>query len=217
MGAVFSVDSFAIAQYVLCGRHLASCCAGHCAVRLPDSVAAGAGPDGPDCSRPYTLGLHDHGLLYSAATDTGIDKDFADELIRRSGCKVNVSLMSRARIWQLIESGALDFSLGHHQSGAGQVCRLRLVLQQQVLPAGAQGCRHHPPGRCQPQRTLPAGRIRSFRYSANANRMVDQLSAANRVSQAGGLEPLYDALLLNHPGHDYGTLRLPGGRGKAHP
>jgi polar amino acid transport system substrate-binding protein len=75
-------------------------------VSLPASRA-----DGPDCSRPYTLALHDHGLLYSAATDTGIDKDFADELIRRSGCKVNVSLMSRARIWQLIESGALDFSL----------------------------------------------------------------------------------------------------------
>ena len=66
---------------------------------------------GPDCSRPFTLGLHDHGLLYSLDTDTGIDKDFADELIRRSGCQIKVSLMSRARIWKLIESGALDFSL----------------------------------------------------------------------------------------------------------
>ena len=66
---------------------------------------------GPDCSRPFTLGLHDHGLLYSLDTDTGIDKDFADELIRRSGCQIRVSLMSRARIWKLIESGALDFSL----------------------------------------------------------------------------------------------------------
>src|SRR5471032_462984 len=65
----------------------------------------------PDCSRTFTLALHDHGLLYSAETNSGIDKDFADELIRRSGCKVSVSLMSRARIWQLIESGALDFSL----------------------------------------------------------------------------------------------------------
>ncbi len=64
-----------------------------------------------DCSRTYTLALHDHGLLYSAETGTGIDKDVADELIRRSGCKVVVSLMPRARIWQLIESGALDFSL----------------------------------------------------------------------------------------------------------
>ena len=65
----------------------------------------------PDCSRTYTLAFHDHGLLYSAETNTGIDKDVADELIRRSGCKVTVSLMPRARIWQLIESGALDFSL----------------------------------------------------------------------------------------------------------
>ena len=66
---------------------------------------------GPDCSRPYTLALHDHGLLYSAETGTGIDKDVSDELIRRSGCKVTATLMARARIWQLIESGALDFSL----------------------------------------------------------------------------------------------------------
>ena len=64
----------------------------------------------PDCARPYTLALHDHGLLYSADTDSGIDKDVSDELIRRSGCKVTVSLMPRARIWQLIESGALELS-----------------------------------------------------------------------------------------------------------
>eukprot|EP01036_Dinobryon_divergens_P007957 gene7957-10624_t len=67
--------------------------------------------DPPDCSRPLTLALHDHGLLFSAQTGEGIDKDVADELIRRSGCKVNVSLMPRARIWQLIEAGGLDFSL----------------------------------------------------------------------------------------------------------
>ena len=29
--------------------------------------------DLPDCSRPLTLGLHEHGLLYSSDTDTGID------------------------------------------------------------------------------------------------------------------------------------------------
>jgi polar amino acid transport system substrate-binding protein len=37
-----------------------------------------------------TLALHDHGLLYSSETGEGIDKDIADELIRRSGCKINV-------------------------------------------------------------------------------------------------------------------------------
>ena len=67
--------------------------------------------DKPDCDRPLSLALHDHGLLYSGQTGEGIDKDVADELIRRSGCKVSVTVMPRARIWQLIESGGLDFSL----------------------------------------------------------------------------------------------------------
>src|SRR5450830_1710942 len=92
-----------IGNALSCGLLFSACMLGNATVA---TAAAG-----PDCSRPYTLALHDHGLLYSADTDTGIDKDFAEELIRRSGCKVGVSLMSRARIWQLIESGALDFSL----------------------------------------------------------------------------------------------------------
>jgi polar amino acid transport system substrate-binding protein len=89
----------AVIRHTLGGLLLVMSCLGR-------AVAAG-----PDCSRPFTLALHDHGLLYSADTDTGIDRDFAEELIRRSGCKISVSVMSRARIWQLIESGALDFSL----------------------------------------------------------------------------------------------------------
>jgi polar amino acid transport system substrate-binding protein len=40
---------------------------------------------GPDCSRPFTLGFHDHGLLYSLDTDSGIDKDFAGVAVARSG------------------------------------------------------------------------------------------------------------------------------------
>jgi polar amino acid transport system substrate-binding protein len=39
------------------------------------------------------------------------------------------------------------------------------------------------------------GVIRSFRYSESANRLVEQLSAANRLSRANGQAPLYQALL----------------------
>lgn len=149
-----------------------------------------------DPSRTYTLALHDHGLLYSADSDSGIDKDVADELIRRSGCSVTVSLMPRARIWQLIESGALDFSL----SGITNEDRDRfagfawyfsdkyylLVRNDSGVRAlsdfGSQG-------------SLQLGVIRGFRYSPSANRLVDELQQANRVSQAGGLDPLYQALL----------------------
>ncbi|WDZ98435.1 transporter substrate-binding domain-containing protein [Herbaspirillum sp. WKF16] len=153
---------------------------------------------GPDCSRPYTLALHDHGLLYSAPTDTGIDKDFADELIRRSGCKVNVSLMSRARIWQLIESGALDFSLsGISNREREQFASFAwyfsnkyylLVRKDSGITRLEDFARNE---------RFQLGVIRSFRYSDNANRLVDRLASSNRVSLAGGLEPLYEALLLN--------------------
>ena len=43
---------------------------------------------------------------------------------------------------------------------------------------------------------LQLGVIRSFRYSESANGLVDKLQNANRVSQAGGLAPLYQILML---------------------
>ncbi|SDY82469.1 amino acid ABC transporter substrate-binding protein, PAAT family [Collimonas sp. OK242] len=159
---------------------------------LGSAVAAG-----PDCSRPFTLALHDHGLLYSVDTDTGIDKDFADELIRRSGCKVNVSLMSRDRIWQLIESGALDFSL----SGIANAERNRFAgfawyftNKYYLLVRKDAGMRKL--SDFEHSDRFQLGVIRSFRYSESANRLVDQLTAASRVSQANGLAPLYQTLLL---------------------
>ena len=156
---------------------------------------AGLALAGPDCARPRTLALHDHGLLYSADTGSGIDKDFADELIRRSGCKVTVSVMPRARIWQLIESGALDFSL----SGIANPERDKfaafawyfsnpyyLLVRQDAKVRQLADFADNP--------ELRLGVIRSFRYSATANRFVDQLYGAGRVSYASGLAPLYEIL-----------------------
>ena len=169
-----------------------------CSVVLMMLASGAADAAGPDCSRPYTLALHDHGLLYSADTDTGIDKDFADELIRRSGCKVGVSLMSRARIWQLIESGALDFSL----SGIASPERRRFASfawyfsnKYYLLVRKDTGMQQL--AEFEGSEKFRLGVIRSFRYSESANRFVDKLSVANRVTQAGGLDPLYQALLAN--------------------
>ena len=160
---------------------------------LGSAIAAG-----PDCSRTFTLALHDHGLLYSADTDTGIDKDFADELMRRSGCKISVSLMSRDRIWQLIESGALDFSL----SGIANEERKRFASFAWYFSNKYYLLVRKDAGMSQltdVERSdrFQLGVIRAFRYSQSANRLVDQLTAANRISKAGGLAPLYQALLLN--------------------
>jgi len=150
----------------------------------------------PDCTRSFTLALHDHGLLYSSQTGQGIDKDFAEELIRRSGCKVSVTVMPRARIWQLIESGALDFSL----SGISNEARERFAgfawyfsNKYYLLARSDAGVRQLADFENNP--ALRLGVIRSFRYSATANRLVDRLVAANRVDHATHLDPLYQVLL----------------------
>jgi polar amino acid transport system substrate-binding protein len=157
-----------------------------------------AAADKPECSRPMSLALHDHGLLYASQTGEGIDKDMADELARRSGCRFNVTVMPRARIWQLIESGALDFSL----SGITNEARDRyaafawyfsnpyyLLLRKD---AGVQRLADFEGGTA-----LKLGVIRSFRYGPTANRLVDSLDAAGRVSYSTGLDPLCQILLAN--------------------
>jgi polar amino acid transport system substrate-binding protein len=152
-----------------------------------------------DCSRSYTLALHDHGLLYSAETDTGIDKDVADELIRRSGCKVVVSLMPRARIWQLIESGALDFSLsGITNAERDKFAGFAWYFSNKYYLLVRNDAGVHALADFEKKDKLQLGVIRSFRYSESANRLVDKLQDANRVSQAGGLAPLYQALMQGH-------------------
>ena len=152
-------------------------------------------PERPDCARPFTLALHDHGLLYSPRTGEGIDRDVADELIRRSGCRINVTLMPRARIWQLIESGALDFSL----SGISNEARERFAAfawtftnKYYLLVRRDAGVQKLDDFLANP--ALRLGVIRGFRYSASANRLVDRLDAAGRVDYATGLDPLYEVL-----------------------
>ena len=159
--------------------------------------AASAAP--LDCSRSYTLALHDHGLLYSAETDTGIDNDVAEALIRRSGCKVVVSLMPRARIWQLIESGALDFSLsGITNAERDKFASFAWYFSNKYYLLVRNDAGVHSLADFEKNERLQLGVIRSFRYSESANRFVDTLQGANRVSQGGGLAPLYQTLLQGH-------------------
>ncbi|NMM38510.1 MAG: amino acid ABC transporter substrate-binding protein [Glaciimonas sp.] len=162
------------------------------------SMSAARAVDGPDCTRPLTLALHDHGLLYSSQTDAGIDKDFADELMRRSGCKIIVTVMPRARIWQLIESGALDFSLSGITNEARDKFagfawyfsnKYYLLVRKDAKVQQLTDFENNP--------KLMLGVIRSFRYSENANRLLDNLALEQRVDYATRLEPLYQILALN--------------------
>jgi polar amino acid transport system substrate-binding protein len=160
------------------------------------SLMGSAAAAGPACSRPFTLALHDHGLLYSVDTDSGIDKDFAEELTRRSGCQIKVSLMSRQRIWKVIESGALDFSLsGIASAERDQYASFAWYFSNKYYLLVRKDSGIQKLSDFEHNDQFQLGVIRSFRYNDSANHLVDTLAAENRVSQAEGLDPLYQALL----------------------
>ena len=162
------------------------------AASAPTPAAAGR----PDCSRPLTLGLHDHGLLYANQTGEGIDKDIADEMVRRSGCRLTLTVLPRSRIWQLMETGALDFTL----SGIANAQRDRFAAfawyasnKYYLLVRRDAGV--HNVAEFRARRSLRLGLIRSFRYGDEANQFVDELEGQERVTYAGSLDPLYTTLL----------------------
>ncbi len=158
---------------------------------------AWAADERPVCNRPLTLALHVHGLLYSAELDAGIDKDFAEALALRSTCTIQVSVLPRARIWQLIESGALDFSLsGIATEERNTFAAFAWYFSNKYYLLVNKSANVQRLSDFEDQPALKLGSIRSFRYSASANRLVDKLAQAGRVSYASGLEPLYQVLVL---------------------
>ncbi|WP_334277777.1 substrate-binding periplasmic protein [Roseateles microcysteis] len=63
---------------------------------------------------PYRLAFYEYASLYHRDADgqyRGIDKDVVEELAKRSGCRFNTVLESRARTWALLESGGLDITV----------------------------------------------------------------------------------------------------------
>ena len=165
------------------------------ALPAPASSAAASGRL-PDCSRPLSLGLHEHGLLYTGQTGEGIDKDIADEMSRRSGCRLTLTVLPRARIWQLIESGALDFTLsGIANPQRDKFATFAWYVSNKYYLLVRRDADVHSVAQFRRKRGLKLGLIRSFRYGEQANEFVDAVEAEERITYAGSLEPLYTILL----------------------
>jgi len=60
-------------------------------------------------ARPIVLGLYEFGHYYHAGV--GLDKDVAEQLIKRSGCAFELRVMPRRVIWQGMQSGTVDMTL----------------------------------------------------------------------------------------------------------
>lgn len=149
--------------------------------------------DTPDCTRTYTLAYHEHGMLYASASDSGIDKDVAEEMIKRSGCKFEVSLMPRSRIWLQIEDGNLDFSMsGITNDARDKFAGFAWYFHNKYYLLARKDAHVNSLADFEKNPTLEIGAVRSFRYSPQANAFVDKLGEQKRVTDV-----LEHKLLLN--------------------
>lgn len=152
----------------------------------------------PECSRTFTLAYHDHGMLYSKKIDQGIDKDVALEMIRRSGCNVEISVMPRSRIWAWIESGQLDFSMsGITNESRDKFSDFGWYLYNKYYFLVRKDTNVNQLSDFENNPKLDIGTIRSFRYSKNANELVDRLTAQKRNTEVPDHSQLLSMIKLN--------------------
>ncbi|MBT9457949.1 MAG: transporter substrate-binding domain-containing protein [Burkholderiaceae bacterium] len=170
----------------------------HAALPCLSAISHAVAAELPACSRPFSLAFHDHGMVYSKATQSGIDKDMVDELIKRSGCEFRLSVMPRARIWRSIESGELDFST----SGITNEARDKyagfawyLFNKYELLVRKDSGVASIAEFSSNAQMRI--GGIRSFRYSSRLNQLVDHLAPQGRYIEVADHEQLLAMLKRN--------------------
>jgi len=71
-------------------------------------LARAQSPADYGCDRPIRLAFYEFGPLYHDGV--GIDRDVVDQLMARSGCRIQTGVEPRAQIWQELEAGTLDMT-----------------------------------------------------------------------------------------------------------
>lgn len=157
--------------------------------RGPLPSAAALCPD-----RPISVAFYEFGALYHASGEvaegfsgTGIDVDLLRELKRRSGCRFEGMVMTRARIWSELEAGRLDMT----PSGIATPEREKLyafapyiLLKHHVwmlkshpqVPSGLAGFMANP--------KLRWGAVRGYRHTPAYDAALEQARSQGRLVEA---------------------------------
>ena len=161
------------------------------------AVAHAAGINCGD--KPIRLAFYEFGSFYylDKQQAQGIDKDVADELMRRSGCRFDVQVLVRARIWADLASGDLDMSVSgiqtperdkfawfaHYLSMKNYaVVRTEVASQSQSAASFMQ------------QTHWQFGAVRAFKHGVEQDKWLDALRVGQRVQDSANVETLFKKL-----------------------
>ncbi len=168
-------------------------------VALHGFSAAAVANDAPLCPAPITFALYENGYIYETKSDTGIDKDVALELAKRSGCRFEFSVKPRARIWHELEDGHLMMTGSGIQTEQREhfAWSVRYMVQKNyVLVAQSLAARSADQFAADPH--LLWGAVRSYKHGDNADAFLDKLRNASRVMEEPDLEAVVRRFANTH-------------------
>jgi len=150
----------------------------------------------PNCPNPITFALYENGYIYDAASNSGIDKDVAEELARRSGCRFELSLKPRARIWYELEQGSLMMTGSGIQTEARDafawvvryMAQKNYVLLEKSLAVSDSG-------QFAADNQLIWGAVRSYKHGVTADAYLEKLRGNSRVADEADIETAFRTLL----------------------
>ncbi|MEO5346248.1 MAG: transporter substrate-binding domain-containing protein [Magnetococcus sp. YQC-9] len=145
--------------------------------------------------QPIRLAFYENGFLYD--NGIGINRDIVEELRKRSGCRFELKVMTRARIWADLASGDLDMSV----SGMRNPEREKfawfvdyLVMKHHAVVHNAIASRVQSAREFLQQPLLQIGVVSSLKYGGEHDRWLDQLRLAGRVQKAPDVATVFKKL-----------------------
>ncbi len=140
--------------------------------------------DAPECPKAISFALYENGYIYDSASNTGIDKDVAEELARRSGCQFEFSVKPRARIWAELEGGSLMMTGSGIQTpkrdefswAVRYMAQKNYVLVKKTVSAPS-------PAQFNADPNLLWGAVRSYKHGDKADAYLDSLRQQSRVAE----------------------------------
>lgn len=146
--------------------------------------------------RKIELALYDLGLLYSSKINAGIDKELVELLKNKTGCRFNVSVKPRARIWGEVESGATDITVSGIATNEREkfayfinyitAKNFALFRKSSNLKSFEDFEKHN--GRSF------IGVVRSFKHGAVIDQFIEKMKKQNRVKEYPAYDDVFKAL-----------------------
>lgn len=150
--------------------------------------------ESPNCPNPISFALYENGYIYEAASNSGIDKDVAEELAKRSGCRFEYSVKPRARIWHELENGTLMMTGSGIQTEARDAFSwvIRYMAQKNYVVLD-KSLTVNDPGQFASDPSLIWGAVRSYKHGSAADAYLEQLRNKSRVVDEADLGTVFKA------------------------